>query len=278
MGGNAIDRGRNDPQNAPPPRWQNISGGGRGGGVIRENKGRRRGFRRAVEMVLNGNTIEGRQHRGRQFRRQPFTPPPAERDGKFNHANLKEQGGDYPNKQVGDVGLAGQLQHPSSITTTEGWQNNHRRSVSCQPPPPPRAKRSERCGNSNHASISAQGVGHNLSRQINHTSLCERGGEDVSKHVGEPDLKGQLQRPTTACNELSSPLSSVRPPLPLARLLKPALRAGEPPPPPPPPDRSSVSPKADPTHHCGHEKNYREEKNGLLETAEALTRAEELVR
>lgn len=278
MGENVTDCGRSDPRNARPPRWQNIGGGG---GGTSDSKGRREGFRRAVEMVLNGSTTEGRQHRGRQFRSQPVAPPPAERDRKFNHTDIKEQGGDNLNKQVREAGIMGQLRHPS-ITTTEGRQNNHRRPVSCQPPRPPRAERRERSDSSNQANVSAQGVGHNSSKDVNYASLCKRGGENVSKHVGEPDLRGKLQYPSRACNEISSPLSSVRPPLPLAQLLKTPLRAGEPPPPPPlPPSpyRSSVSPKAEPTHHCSHEKKPREGNKGLLETGvEALTRAEELVR
>lgn len=281
MDGNVTDRGRNDPENAPPPRWQNIGGGG---GGISDSNGRRQGFRRAVEMVLNGNITEGRQHRGHSIPCQPCPPPRAGRGGNINHANLKEQGGDNLNKQVGEAGLAGQLQHRSSTTTTEGWQHNRRRHpVSFQPfTPLLRPERSERSGGFNYANVGAPGADGTLRKQVNRTSFSEKGGENLSKQFGGPGLKGQLQHPSSICNEIPSPLSSARPPLPLAplaQLLQPPLRAGEPPSPPPPPQyRSSVFPEREPTHHCEHGRYGGEEKIGFLERAEALACAEELVR
>ena len=230
---NVTDRVRNDPQdapqNAPPPRWKNI-----GGGRFNYSRDQRQGFKRAVEMVLNGNTTEGGQHRRRLFSCQPFTSTRAEGGG-INHANLTGQRGDRLNNQVNHSNPSGK--HGGNLSKQVGGPD-----------------------------VVGQG------QLLNHSNPSEKREGNLSKQVGEPDFvgQGQLQHPSTL-SELPSPSMSASPPLLVP--LQPPSRAGE----PLPQCQSSVFPERDSTHDWGRVRNGREE-DDLLEIADVLTRAAELVR
>lgn len=179
---NVTDRARNDRQNVPPPRWQNIDLGGA------KSRGRCQGFKRAVEMVLNGHIAEGgQQHRSVPSSR-PLTPPWLDGNGDFNTEKWSKQVEEPdPNDRLQRSTCSEHISTPPLMSAGPLLQL------------PPQAGEPGPVGKLQQPTINDLPSPLVLVRPVLASPVL----------VGESDRKGKLQHPTF--NEL--PLASATPPL-----------------------------------------------------------------